>query len=434
MPIITNYPITLDVHEVLSQVSIPVPQDKARRISATLTENGSALYLPDGCRAVFSATKADGTTVNNDCIIEHNTLIRYDFTEQTTAAVGKVECCFKVYGLEGEYLYGPIFTLVVYENKAGDVTFSEDEKNFLDRIFAAEESRISAELLRDDAERARGVAETSRVAAEQERVTAENARQAALVDNLTTDDPGKYLSARMGKKLNEEKVPTTRTVNKKPLSADVALTASDVGAAPAGFGLGENPKDIGSRAILDQTLANGWYNYLSNNSESALEGFTINYADVFVIGDGVNYVTQYLYPYHNVFANTVLIRWYRNGVWTEFGWVNPPMQVGVEYRTTERWQGKPVYTKYLELGDITNTANFDTDWTGLIEKATQIVRCNWIFKNKNTGFFYNGSIREVAHAYVVNQGTGRATVTRSDFNISSGTVWSASITLYYTKD
>ena len=129
MPIITNYPITLDVHEVLSQVSIPVPQDKARRISATLTENGSALYLPDGCRAVFSATKADGTTVNNDCIIEHNTLIRYDFTEQTTAAVGKVECCFKVYGLEGEYLYGPIFTLVVYENKAGDVTFSEDEKN-----------------------------------------------------------------------------------------------------------------------------------------------------------------------------------------------------------------------------------------------------------------------------------------------------------------
>ena len=25
-------------------------------------------------------------------------------------------------------------------------------------------------------------------------------------------------------------------------------------------------------------------------------------------------------------------------------WYNPPMEAGIEYRTTERWQGKPVYT------------------------------------------------------------------------------------------
>ena len=28
-------------------------------------------------------------------------------------------------------------------------------------------------------------------------------------------------------------------------------------------------------------------------------------------------------------------------------WENPPMELGVEYRTTERYQGKPVYTKLL---------------------------------------------------------------------------------------
>ena len=31
-------------------------------------------------------------------------------------------------------------------------------------------------------------------------------------------------------------------------------------------------------------------------------------------------------------------------------WVNPPMELGVEYRTTERWLGKVVYTKLFDFG------------------------------------------------------------------------------------
>lgn len=31
-------------------------------------------------------------------------------------------------------------------------------------------------------------------------------------------------------------------------------------------------------------------------------------------------------------------------------WLNPPMQLGVEYRTTERFQGKPVYALFAEFG------------------------------------------------------------------------------------
>ena len=40
-----------------------------------------------------------------------------------------------------------------------------------------------------------------------------------------------------------------------------------------------------------------------------------------------------------------------NGV-TE--WVNPPMLLGVEYRTTERWNGKVVYAKLIDLGALPN--------------------------------------------------------------------------------
>lgn len=133
--IFTNYPITLDVHSILSQVSIPVPQnDTARRLSITLTEEGKPYFIPDGCRAAFTGTKADGTILYNDCIIENNAVIRYDFTEQTSAAVGKADCQVKLYGVNGRLLTSPRLTLVVYENAVGDVVLSEDEKNVIDSI------------------------------------------------------------------------------------------------------------------------------------------------------------------------------------------------------------------------------------------------------------------------------------------------------------
>ena len=45
-------------------------------------------------------------------------------------------------------------------------------------------------------------------------------------------------------------------------------------------------------------------------------------------------------------------------------WVNPPMALGVEYRTTERYLGKPVYVKTVYVGEIaanTNTAAHISD-------------------------------------------------------------------------
>lgn len=36
------------------------------------------------------------------------------------------------------------------------------------------------------------------------------------------------------------------------------------------------------------------------------------------------------------------------------GWEHPPMQLGVEYRTTERYLGKPVYTKVVDCGYMAN--------------------------------------------------------------------------------
>lgn len=42
--------------------------------------------------------------------------------------------------------------------------------------------------------------------------------------------------------------------------------------------------------------------------------------------------------------------------WTPWEWVNPPLQIGVEYRTVERYLGKPVYTKAIGLGALPNNS------------------------------------------------------------------------------
>ena len=134
--LISDYQITLDVHSVLSQVSIPVPQnDTTRRIIVHLSEEGKAFPLPEGSRAVFSATKADGTVLYNDCIIEGGMVIRYDFTAQTTSAVGKMDCQILVYDAEGELLLSPRLTLVIYKRVLPtEMVESSSEYTALDRL------------------------------------------------------------------------------------------------------------------------------------------------------------------------------------------------------------------------------------------------------------------------------------------------------------
>ena len=52
---------------------------------------------------------------------------------------------------------------------------------------------------------------------------------------------------------------------------------------------------------------------------------------------------------------TVYERQYYSQEWHEWECVNPPMVVGQEYRTTERYMGKPVYTKLIYCDTLPNT-------------------------------------------------------------------------------
>ena len=178
------YRFTLDIHRTKSQVSIPVLfRDTGIQFYISLTDGGKPYFIEDGCRAVFSAKKPDGATLFNDCIIEDNTRIRYDFTEQTTNCEGMMNCEIRLYGKDGNLLTTPAFVVVVDPRVVYDseVLDSFPESTSLDNILSAENDRLVGEQQRVDAEAVRVIVENARAAAESERVAAENARLTAEV-------------------------------------------------------------------------------------------------------------------------------------------------------------------------------------------------------------------------------------------------------------
>lgn len=65
-------------------------------------------------------------------------------------------------------------------------------------------------------------------------------------------------------------------------------------------------------------------------------------------GDQYASLTGYSY------GGTAITRCKSAGAWGAWEWVNPPMLLGVEYRTTERYLGKPVYCQLVNFGALPN--------------------------------------------------------------------------------
>ena len=76
----------------------------------------------------------------------------------------------------------------------------------------------------------------------------------------------------------------------------------------------------------------------------------------------------------------------KSGNWLEWGWVNPPLEPGVEYRTIERYNGKPVYKKLVEFVFADGWGEETTDTTvGIIFNVgslADVVSCSAYINNK----------------------------------------------------
>lgn len=68
---------------------------------------------------------------------------------------------------------------------------------------------------------------------------------------------------------------------------------------------------------------------------------------------------------------TIAIRWL-NTTWSPWEYQNPLMSLGVEYRTTERHLGKPVYVMAVDFGALPNTTS-KTLWSTPTANVNKII-------------------------------------------------------------
>lgn len=145
---------------------------------------------------------------------------------------------------------------------------------------------------------------------------------------------------------------------------------SEIGAAPAGYGLGLDTASIATIATpeqLDNATQAGWYQYYGTN----LCGGGTNYGGVLVIPSMFS-TTQMMFP--RMWYGSVLKRINTNGNgWESWEWVNPPLIAGQEYRTIERFNGKPVFIKMVDCEGMPSGTNATRNPEHFSENVDSIV-------------------------------------------------------------
>lgn len=125
---LASYRVPLDIHTTISQAVIPFKQyDSGRRLEFCLREDGRNYEIDENVFAVLRAKKADGTVLYNTCATIDNMFV-YDLTNQTTSALGIVECELTVYSKDKRQITSPRFIFVIEDNIYDDkIIESKDE-------------------------------------------------------------------------------------------------------------------------------------------------------------------------------------------------------------------------------------------------------------------------------------------------------------------
>lgn len=189
--------------------------------------------------------------------------------------------------------------------------------------------------------------------------------------------------------------PTAEEVGARP--DNWMPTAADVGAAPAPlrwkiglntagwYRLGKFTKDVGSVAAMRLVIGGGYANFaptacivdivvgydygitkvVGNSNVKQItkvrvcEANNERYVDVYYAPSTGETIGMYGHPLFASFEkqDLTLITETSEIVRAELDlteWVNPPMNLNTEYRTTERHLGKPVYAKAIDFGALPN--------------------------------------------------------------------------------
>lgn len=126
------------------------------------------------------------------------------------------------------------------------------------------------------------------------------------------------------------------------------ITPQMIGAAPSGYGLGDIAYNCPVMDDAHKALGTGWYrmtadtlNGIAQNAICRVESFNAN----------VRILTAFTTQASNLYY-VVRRKVCFNSVWGDWEWHDPPLLLGIEYLTTERYLGKAVYAKLVNFGAL----------------------------------------------------------------------------------
>lgn len=173
---------------------------------------------------------------------------------------------------------------------------------------------------------------------------------------ILKDNPAKDLEAATKQYVDNH---TSDTVLYTPqtLSDDQKTQArTNINAAPDGFGLGDIGKLLTPEDNLDEVKTNGWYRWVRSappqGTLPSVIGQSMDATLIRVWGNGAVCYQESINITDDASHECLCARTIYASIIYPWEWVNPLMQIGVEYRTTERFWGKPVYYKIVDCGKI----------------------------------------------------------------------------------
>ena len=131
--------------------------------------------------------------------------------------------------------------------------------------------------------------------------------------------------------------------------------------APSGFGLGTGCTVVSGNG--DNIRATGFYYFVPGSGR--ISGMSNDILSDYWYGEHVEfalYNVAYQRITYGSYRGRFVTRARLNDTWSEWEWENPLMSAGVEYRTTDRYNGAAVYKKVNSNGDVLWRKDGETQW------------------------------------------------------------------------
>lgn len=127
--------------------------------------------------------------------------------------------------------------------------------------------------------------------------------------------------------------------------------------APSGYGLGMTAMQGTAIPDCNAAYANGWY-LVNGDTANGIGALGVMRVDSVTAqtSSATARILQTIFTADLHGVAVVVQRACTKGTWGAWEYFNPPMVLGVEYRTTERWNGKVVYTKLVDCGAAPNAS------------------------------------------------------------------------------